>query len=99
MVVGGDHGNEITRHGDGGGDPLGAAQRERPARILKRFGNPRALCLPKTSSRMTRGWAYCNEAADGRVSDPAAVCQTVEPPGVLSLICCNRLTEEVHPGQ
>ena len=32
------------------------------------------LCLPKTLSGMTRGWAYGNEAADGRVSDPAAVC-------------------------
>ena len=25
------------------------------------------LCLPKTSSGMTRGWAYGNEAADGHV--------------------------------
>ena len=30
------------------------------------------MCLPKTLSGMTRGWAYGNEAADGRVSDPAA---------------------------
>src|SRR5258708_5394708 len=34
----------------------------------------RPLCLPKTLSGMTRGWAYGNEAADGRVSDPAAAC-------------------------
>ena len=26
------------------------------------------LCLPKSSSGMTRGWAYGNEATDGRVS-------------------------------
>ncbi len=30
------------------------------------------LYLPKTLSGMTRGWAYGNEAADGRVFDPAA---------------------------
>jgi len=35
------------------------------------------LCLPRTSSRMTRRWAYGNEAADGRVSDPAAACDPV----------------------
>ena len=32
----------------------------------------RCLCLPKTLSGMTRGWAYSNQSADGRVSDPAA---------------------------
>ena len=45
---------------------------------LRSWGTRRAmslnLCLPKTLSGMTRGWAYGNEAADGRVSDPAAVC-------------------------
>jgi hypothetical protein len=35
------------------------------------------LCLPKTLSGMTRGWAYGNEAADGRISDPAAACYPV----------------------
>ena len=35
------------------------------------------LCLPKTLSGMTRGWACGNEAADGRVSDPAAACYPV----------------------
>jgi hypothetical protein len=35
------------------------------------------VCLPKTLSEMTRGWAYCNEAADGRVSEPAAACYPV----------------------
>jgi hypothetical protein len=43
--------------------------------------NPHAnklmMCLPKTLSGMTRGWAYGKEAADGRVSDPAAACYTV----------------------
>ena len=33
--------------------------------------------LPKTLSGMTRGWAWGNEAADGRVSDPAAACDPV----------------------
>ena len=37
----------------------------------------RRVCLPKTLSGMTRGWAYGNEAADGRVSDPAAACYPV----------------------
>ena len=37
----------------------------------------RLLCLPKTLSGMTRGWAYGNEAANGRVSDPAAACYPV----------------------
>ena len=32
------------------------------------------LCLPKPLSGMTRGWAYGNEATDGRVSEPAAAC-------------------------
>src|ERR1700736_1198022 len=35
------------------------------------------VCLPKTLSGMTRGWAYGNEAADGRISDPAAACYLV----------------------
>ena len=35
------------------------------------------LRLPKTLSGMTRGWAYGNEAADGRVSEPAAACYPV----------------------
>jgi hypothetical protein len=30
------------------------------------------LCLPKTLSGMTRGWAYDSEAADGRVFDSVA---------------------------
>jgi hypothetical protein len=29
---------------------------------------------------MTRGWAYGNEAADGRISDPAAACYSVAVP-------------------
>jgi hypothetical protein len=44
-------------------------------RCLCRY-NHRVGCAyrkPKTLSAMTRGWAYGNEAADGRVSDPAAV--------------------------
>ena len=35
------------------------------------------LCLPKTLSEMTRGCAYDNEAADGRVHEPAAACYPV----------------------
>ena len=35
------------------------------------------LCLSKTLSWMTRGWAYGNETADGRVSDPSAACYPV----------------------
>src|SRR5271156_920957 len=35
------------------------------------------LCLPKTLSGMTCRWRYGNEAADGRVSDPAAACYPV----------------------
>jgi hypothetical protein len=30
------------------------------------------LCLRKTLSGMTHGWAYGNQAADGRISDPTA---------------------------
>ena len=44
-----------------------------------------ALCLLKTSSRMTRGCAYGNEAADGRVSDPAAACYPVAVHAVAEL--------------
>src|ERR1700680_1535335 len=36
-----------------------------------------SLCLPKTLSGMTRGWAYGNEAADGHISDTAAACYPV----------------------
>jgi hypothetical protein len=43
------------------------------ARAIARPG----LRLPKTLSGMTRGWAYGNEAADGRVSEPAAACDPV----------------------
>jgi hypothetical protein len=42
--------------------------------ISKGIQHLKRVCLPKTSSGMTRGWSYGNEAADGRVSDPAAVC-------------------------
>jgi len=35
------------------------------------------LCLPKNLSGVTRGWAYGNEAADGRVFYPAATCYSV----------------------
>ena len=44
-----------------------------------------ALCLLKTSSRMTRGCAYGSEAADGRVSDPAAACYPVAVHAVAEL--------------
>jgi hypothetical protein len=35
------------------------------------------LCLLKILSRMTRVWPYGSEAADGRVSEPAAACYPV----------------------
>jgi transposase len=35
------------------------------------------VCLPKTLSGMTHGRAYGNEAADGRVSEPAAACYPI----------------------
>jgi hypothetical protein len=38
---------------------------------------PEGVCLPKTLSGMTVGWSCGNEATDGRVSDPAAACDTV----------------------
>ena len=41
------------------------------------WGSAADCSLPKTLSRMTRGRAYGSEAADGRVSDPAAACYPV----------------------
>ena len=39
--------------------------------------SPSDLCLPKSLSGMTCSWTYGNEAADGRVYDPAAACYPV----------------------
>ena len=46
---------------------------------LPEIGSPEFLwlCLPKTISGMTHGLPCGNEAADGRVSDPAAACYPV----------------------
>jgi hypothetical protein len=54
-----------------------AALRRHHSALVNAILGSANLCLPKSSSQMTRGWAYGNEAADGRVSDPAPACSPV----------------------
>src|SRR5207244_827310 len=51
--------------------------------IIARYGLDKDLALVELAKivreevAMMRGWAYGNEAADGRISDPAAACYPV----------------------
>ena len=48
--------------------------------VLMRTEPQMVVYLPKTLSWMTGRWAYSNEAADGRISNPVAVSYPVAVP-------------------